>query len=245
MGASSSSAEQVPNNRTREMERSSSNKSKECLASGQEVTHKLKESYAFEINRVEDYEKYIKSQLNITELKIKALHDSDKIEFKNYWRVLENIDTLQVKFYGTTEKNLGYLLYETTPRLIVLDIDFFNIINKHEKVTILRSILNSTPNLKSLRTTFASLSGVDWNKISDESQIVNLELYGFLNSTADVINLLKITTNIEILRISTENRLFSLAKDRINAAVIEYSKKIKKFDIIHNPNTEIVVHSLD
>lgn len=236
--------EQLNDYRNEKMEKPSSNKLFEKIPCGQENIQSSKETYAFEIVKHDDYERYIKSQLNVTELRIKALHDNEQIEFKNYWRMLEKLDTFQVKFFGTTHKNLGSLLYEVTPKLVSLDVDFFNIANKLEKLAILRLILNGMPQLKSLKLTFASLEGIEWMKIPYDSQIMHLELHGFFHSSINIVNLLKITTNIEKMKISSENKIFSPAKDRIHAAVLHHTKKIKSFDIIHK-NSEIIIFSPD
>lgn len=232
-------------NRTENMEKPATNKLFEKSPSSQEQAYSSKETYAFEIVNHDDYERYIKSRLNVTELRIKALNETEEIEFKNYWRMLEKLDTLQVKFFGTTQKSLASLLYEVNPNLISLDIDFFNITNKQEKLAILKYILNGMPKLKSLRITFTSIEGIDWTKITYDSQVMNLELHGFFHSSINIVNLLKITTNIERLKISTENKIYSLAKDRIHAAVMQHTKKIRSFDLIHNPNSEIIIFSPD
>lgn len=200
----------------------------------------FKDTYTFVIWSHGDYEKYTNCQLNVTQLVIKALHDDIKIDFKRFWRMLEILDTLQVKFFGNSLQNIGSLMTETHPFLIALDIDFFNIIDNQDRLSLIHTII-SMPKLKSLRISLASINGTEdmLSCIPIKSKIKNLEFHGFHYSSKGITTFLEMSPEIERLKITCANKLNPISKDRIHGAILRYLKQIQAFDITHNPKIDI------
>lgn len=202
-------------------------------------------SYTFIISKHEDYESLANCHLNVTNIIIKALYDTQRIDFRNFWRTLENVDTLKVNFLGNKITNIGSLLNQTRQYLITLDIGFPNILRNDEKLLLLLTIFNSMPKLISLRISLESMHwmGTSLDNIPQTSRIQHLEIYGRNHCTATITTLLKITRNIERLRIVLENELDEMDQFRIHQTIQKYNKKIKFLDIIHNLNVNMKLFS--